>query len=688
MTSDSQGPGNGGATGGVTIGDVEGGLQDTIIAGRDVSIGQRITQVFGFGLEQQRAQRNRRTMLQLVKNYWVKGVLEQSLYGAAMIELGLEERADAIELPWDMVLQTPDQPRRTLPTGTRIVNVFDRMNGALLILGEPGSGKTTVLLELVRDMIGRAERDPTEPIPVVFNLSSWAENRQPIAEWLVDELNTKYSIPKRIARPWVENDDLLLLFDGLDEVRAENREECVKAINDFRQEHMMPLVVCSRIADYEALTTQLRLQGAVLLQPLTPYQIDQYLGGTGTQLLALCETLLHDTAIQQLAQSPLMLSVMTLAYRGLSVTDLEALETLEARRTHMLHAFVQRMFERRGTEQPYSREQTIHWLVWLAWRMSEHAQSVFVIERLQPSWLDTYNQKRLYAVGSRLTTGLLVGLLGGFFLTVSWKLSSAVMPGGRGPYWLLFALRSGLTGSLVFGLGGLVIGSIVGFINAGKFAEEGIDMIEAVQWSWAIVRSEMRKRYRAALREFACPGVLSDTAPLTLATRLASALPTGLSSVMVEEERIDYSRGLRQSMKYALLVGFAGALYGVLYAFFIVIARNLNSFGAKLFLVGLKAHLPVSVWLSDWLPAAVVLGSVLGTLWGLRSGLRFGGLACIQHFIVRLILYRRGYIPWNYVRFLDYATERVFLRRVGGGYIFVHRLLQEHFAAKAAEGAS
>jgi hypothetical protein len=38
-------------------------------------------------------------------------------------------------------------------------------------------------------------------------------------------------------------------------------------------------------------------------------------------------------------------------------------------------------------------------------------------------------------------------------------------------------------------------------------------------------------------------------------------------------------------------------------------------------------------------------------------------------------------MPWNYPRFLDYAAERILLRKVGGGYIFVHRLLLEYFAA-------
>ena len=57
-----------------------------------------------------------------------------------------------------------------------------------------------------------------------------------------------------------------------------------------------------------------------------------------------------------------------------------------------------------------------------------------------------------------------------------------------------------------------------------------------------------------------------------------------------------------------------------------------------------------------------------------------GGIACIKHFTLRLILYFNNYIPWNYARFLDYAAERIFLQKVGGGYIFIHRMLMEHFA--------
>ena len=68
-----------------------------------------------------------------------------------------------------------------------------------------------------------------------------------------------------------------------------------------------------------------------------------------------------------------------------------------------------------------------------------------------------------------------------------------------------------------------------------------------------------------------------------------------------------------------------------------------------------------------------------GMLAGLFFGLTQAGIACIQHFTLRLILYRNGYIPWNYASFLDYCTERGLLQRVGGRYRFIHRLLQKHF---------
>jgi len=562
-------------------------------------IGKVVTQLLGRGIDEERAQRNRRAMLEMVRNLWVKGVLEQSLHGAAMIELGLEERADAVEHPWDMALQT-ERGDRTLPPGTRIIDVFDEMGRNLLVLGEPGSGKTTMVLELARDTIARAEKDPTLPIPVVFNLSSWAEKRQRIAEWLVEELNTKYNIPKRVARPWVENDDLLLLLDGLDEVKREYREDCVRAINDFRQEHLVPLVVCSRIADYQALTARLRLQGAVLLQPLTPQQVDEYLRGAGMALSAVRETLQHDPTLQELAETPLMLSVMTLAYRGRSVEDLRTLETTVARRKHVFESYVQRMFERRRADHPYSPQQAVQWLAWLAQKMFAYGQTVFLIEKLQPDWLPARSRRQMRIIARRfivlvfvLDFGLASGLVGG-------------LVGG-----LVSGLSSGLVGGQV---GGLVFGLLIGL---GGWLDS-VEPVELLKWS----RWEVR--------------------------RLVSWLVWGLAS------------GLVWGLVGGLLYGLAG---GPVSRLVVCLVSGLGG--------GLVGGLVVGL----------VVGLAVGLSAATSLGLWFGGGAVILHFVLRYFLSRDGYLPWNLVRFLDYAAERIFLRKVGGGYVFIHRLLQDYFAS-------
>ena len=67
---------------------------------------------------------------------------------------------------------------------------------------------------------------------------------------------------------------------------------------------------------------------------------------------------------------------------------------------------------------------------------------------------------------------------------------------------------------------------------------------------------------------------------------------------------------------------------------------------------------------------------------GIFIALERGGYFIVRHYIARFILWttRRG--PWHYTAFLDAAADRLLLRKVGGGYIFVHRKLMEHLAGR------
>jgi DNA polymerase III delta prime subunit len=524
--------------------------------------------------------KNRQALLNKVRKFWVEGVLETSLQDQVLIELDLEERADAVVSSWTMELATTDEAQKPLPKGTNVISIFDQLGERrmLLILGEPGAGKTTTLLELTRNFVNRAEQGLDCRIPVVFNLSSWAEKKQPIGYWLVEELNSKYQVPKSIGADWLEKQELLLLLDGLDEVKAEHRESCVAALNDFYQNYAPEMVICSRIKDYEQLSNRLNFQSAVYLKPLTPEQIRHYLGSINADLTGLRALIKGDMALQELAKSPLMLNIMVLAYQGVAVEDLPRTEIIEERRKQLFDAYIERMFcrpTRLKVEQGYSEAQTKRWLTWLAQKMVQQSPTVFFIEGMQPTWLQG-KCKRILC------------LLGIFFMSwlVSWPIGA-----------LIYSLSLGVSDGLILGLGfGLIHGLCSGLVSLYWLKGEIREIKGNLKWYWKEATNGRRR------------------------------------------------------LIVSLIVG--GGLF-----------------------LGLYCSI---VWLIIQL---IILLSYMVNF-RLIDG---GGKACIQHFTLRLILYCNGYVPWNYARFLDYATERIFLQKVGGGYIFIHRLLLEHFAQMKLE---
>jgi NACHT domain len=301
----------------------------------------------------ERDAQNRRTLIQRVRSYWIEGVLEKDLYQIARIELQLEARPATVRRPYDVSIHKSGRRPYSLPPGTQISEVFDEMDQALLILGDPGSGKTTTLLELAKELLDRAEQDPNHPVPVVFPLSSWAVARHPLDEWMVEELRERYYIPPAIARVWIHNQQILPLLDGLDEVVLEHRLGCVDAINQFRLDYgLLPIAVCCRWEEYEALRTagelsgELRVTEAIFLSPLTLKQVARYLRDAGRPLAGVRAALKDDETLWELLSSPLLLSIMTLTFGYKSATEVRRLGEREQRRERLFKAYTYAMFER------------------------------------------------------------------------------------------------------------------------------------------------------------------------------------------------------------------------------------------------------------------------------------------------------------------------------------------------------
>ncbi|NEQ39301.1 MAG: NACHT domain-containing protein [Okeania sp. SIO3I5] len=587
--------------------------------------------------------RFRQILLNKVKNYWIKGVLESSLHGKLFIELGFEERLDALERPWSLVWSDGENQHKTLPVGAKIFDKFEELGEgrSLLILGEPGAGKTTTLLELAKDLIQKAELNVTLPIPVIFNLSSWRNIKQSIADWLVQELYSKYQVSKEIGKNWIQQQQLLLLLDGLDEVSSEIRQNCVDALNQFCQEWgQTEIVVCSRIKDYETLSSRLIFQGAVYIQPLSEVQIEEYLQSGGEELKGLKIALKNDQILQDLAASPLMLSIMTLAYRGVAIAELPQGHTL-ARCEDLFNTYIEKMFQRRVGKGLYSQEKTKRWLIWLAKRMVEQSQTVFLIERMQPSYL-TKKEKWNYAISIGLLSGIILGGCAWVNLDLIMFDSTAPITGG-----LTVGLGSGLVATLLFGL-----------------IDHEINLVETFKWSWKKAQENYKTGLLVALLVGPVIGIANALVTASVASwsvginhGLLSAIPFGIGSGLI----FVLLRGLTGSNIETTTTPNQGIW---------VSGKNAAIFG----LLGATAL------------TAIALAVDFPVLFGISLGLMFGlfgaGEACLQHLMLRIFLYYKGYIPWNYAKFLDYATELIFLQKVGGGYIFIHRLLLEHFANK------
>ena len=699
---------------------------------------------------------NRQRLLNRVRSFWIEGVLQHSLHGAALIALGLQEQADAVANPWSLALQPHNALARPIPGGTHISQVYDAANGELLILGAPGSGKTTLLLELARDLLKRAEQDEAHPMPVVFNLSSWALKQQALTDWLVDELLNKYQVPRKIGHALVDAEQILPLLDGLDEVAAKERTACIEAINSYRQEHgLLPMVVCSRRADYLDLATRIHLDSAVVVEPLTEQQIDSYLKGGGAPLRTLRLALHQNSELRDLAHTPLMLSILTLTYHGMPVEHLLYTTNPEILQRRVFERYVERMLAHKRLTSKYTPQQTIHWLSSLARQLVQRKQTVFYIERMQPDWLEgSWALQRYPRAAAGLVFGLLgaiclgpfCGLLFGQLMNIATS-SVAIFLGLSLLCMLLCGSVFGLVNMLFYGrerrlpegvrwswrrvgrrlvrsaINGCLVGLLVGlplgldikqpgdifvhiFTEAGIFGLLGglafvlIDGFLGIQmaeirpaetfvWSWAqmgrslvkflllgllgsqiialllglleglivYMRSGSGLLILAATREVWWAFTLAFGPAFALLSGLLGALAGGLAGDMLDARNlITPNQGIRRSARHSIVIGCIGLVVGG------IIFGVLGGLGSDS-IVGLK------------------YGIVCGLLIGLISGLRAGGVACIQHLVLRWLQWETGSVPWKYARFLDYATEHVLLRKVGGGYIFVHRMLLEYFAS-------
>lgn len=659
--------------------------------------------------------KQKRLLIDNVKYSWIDGVLKRSLHNQILLELGLEERFNAVRSPISGAEEFPDLGPNVFPEGTQAINVFEKLGvgRTLLILGEPGSGKTITLLKIAQSLIDKIDDSLGQPVPVILNLSSWGRKRQTITEWLVEEINDIFKVSRTLSKKWIKEEQLILCLDGLDEVATQYQDACVQSINRFVRKHSLTeVVVSSRIRDYETLSTKLTLRSALYVQPLTYRQVDQYIAQAGDQLTALSAFLNCNKDLKSLASSPLILSIMSLAYKDSSIDEFSHTESTDLFLKNLFDSYIKRMLQRRSSRVLYSSAQTKYWLVWISRQMVIASQTVFLIENLQPSGLETNLQKNRYLVRT-IFVGTISGTVMGALIIMLLSLQAymiSIVAGypQRIELWMLLGLLVGALSGCFLGLTSSVLAEFIPELFSqilGKRLRD-IEPTETLRWSWTESGKSFKKGFvigsaiGAAFILFmllteplsfdpglsAISGFLLVIAIVGVAFGFPSSLFGGITSKGVQKSKSP-NQGIWKSIQHSFFTTLvSGYISGVIAA-----CLSLLIIGPDDVITVIQTERYLAETLSPEDLAAtpfdnsayanVMMATLFFSLFiGLMSWLFTGGAAFVRHISLRAELTRAGYAPKDYAQFLDFATERLLLQKVGGGYIFIHRMLLEHFA--------
>ena len=542
-------------------------------------------------------------------------------------------------------------------------------------------------MKLADALITQADNEPTAPIPVIFELSAWKNDKQPIEQWLVEQLKDNYSIDFKISQPWIQQNKILPLLDGLDELGLSRQRLAIEQINQYlHQDIDRQSVVCCRWEEYKQGQVKLyQLRGAYYLQPPTESDIRDYLQRLNQQ--DLWQKIATNDQMRELAQTPLFLNLMMTAFQGEVIVSEEQLfaNYVEEQLNRPLNT--QKYPQAKQGKLPYSHEDTKKWLTYLAGQLEADSLTVFLIEKMQPYWLNPGIERWIFRLTFSLSVVLVLGVFGLIFGLFIWLRLSLDFSES-----LILGLIYGLTGGL---FAGLFYGLIL-----WKFKEYKIKA-EAFKFTWQGFKKGLIFGLIRGLI-FVFFGFIGGLIFGLIFDVLFKWKVLGLSLGLIFDNLICWM--IFKYLIYWEILGLSlGFIFGLVYGSFSELnveikSREAPNQGIKesckktliIFLISslfFSSLFFISIFVLRFLFAREPFGWMESVIWGLFLGLAVslatGGIDLIQHLTLRLILEKQGLIPRNYAHFLDYAAERKLIHRIGGQYRFLHDSLRKYFASQA-----
>jgi Effector-associated domain 11/NACHT domain len=338
-------------------------------------------------------------------------------------------------------------PEQAIPE--EIGKLFQDAHGRLLIVGQPGMGKTTLLLELA-DRLFDLEVDA---LPLLINLASWKSDFNTLENWLEEVLPSELSTNKSGAKAVLQQSNLILLLDGLDELKEPSEmASCLAAIAEYGATAGRRFVITCRIEDYKAIQEDARVNLQIEVGSLDATELIAELDKIGYQqpeAKALAQALRSDELLQEVVTTPFYFNTLQLLYAG--KTPVFTTTDLDARKSEIEQKFIEYALQPAKLK-AYKPEDAQRWLSFLASSMTDKSKVVFELVDLQYGWQKWTKSEKFVAYQIR---SLIAGLSSGIVLSLTLSLAFGLVFGlvfGLAKKSLILGIINGLYLGLVFGL--------------------------------------------------------------------------------------------------------------------------------------------------------------------------------------------------------------------------------------------
>jgi hypothetical protein len=311
-------------------------------------------------------------------------------------------------------------------------------SGRLVVLGDPGAGKSGAGIRLLRDALDHravvtAEDRARVPVPVLVTLHGWDPTAEPFIEWLAARLARDYALLRApeygrdAALHLIKGGHLAVILDGLDELPETLRSVALRALDE---QATFRLVVLTRTEELVAAVSGAHLRGAAALelQPIDSRQAAEYLASCQIDPLPtpwqrLIDHLKErpDGILAQALNTPLMMTLIRDTYGpGEEVDELIDVDghqfaSAQAIEDHLLDRVLTAAYTRHPGRPvaPYTVDQAQRWLGQLARRMNEEGTrdlTWWQFPRWVPVWPRVFVTVAVMSVVSAFITGSLAGL--------------------------------------------------------------------------------------------------------------------------------------------------------------------------------------------------------------------------------------------------------------------------------------